>query len=96
MWWATWWAWMAAALVFAILETMAPVFVLLGFAIGAMLTGLLFLTGFAGTQGQLIHSLPITLVVFAVLSLVAWLILHKIFRTRHDNVKIWHKDINDD
>ncbi|WP_439118076.1 NfeD family protein, partial [Nereida ignava] len=33
----TWWAWAAFALVLAILEVLAPGFVLLGFAIGAAL-----------------------------------------------------------
>jgi len=96
MWWATWWGWMAAALVLAILETLAPVFVLLGFAIGAFLTGLLFLLGISGPEGWFMHGLPVTLVIFALLSLVAWLALHKIFGTRRGNVKIWKRDINDD
>ncbi len=86
---------MAAALVFAILETLAPFFVLLGFAIGAVLTGLLFLLGVAGPAGMILHSLPAALVMFAVFSLLAWLVLHRIFTIRRGNVKIWDKDIND-
>ena len=33
--WAEWWVWMCVAVIFAILEVVIPVWVFLGFAIGA-------------------------------------------------------------
>ncbi len=93
--WATWWAWMAAALVLAILEMLAPFFVLLGFAFGAALTGALVWFGVIGPEGA-IHSLPLTLVMFALLSLASWFLLQRLFPKSRGHVKIWEKDINED
>jgi hypothetical protein len=39
-------------------------------------------------------NLPLLLLVFAVLSLVAWFVLRRSVGVQ-DQVKIWHKDIND-
>jgi len=87
--WAVWWVWMAAALVLAIVEVLAPGFVFLGFAIGALAASLLLLnTG-------LILSLPVLLLIFAGLSLGAWLLLRRIFSSPSGQVKIIKEDIND-
>lgn len=86
--WQEWWVWIAAGVVLAILEVVVSGYVLLGFAVGAVLTGLLIWAGAIGT------SLSGMLLVFAVASLVAWLVLRKVFGLPKDNVKIIHHDIN--
>ncbi|MFV2053797.1 NfeD family protein [Aliiroseovarius sp. YM-037] len=86
---------MAIALVLGILEILVPAFLFLGFAIGAGVVGLIFLIG-GPLAIWLAGSLPITLVVFAVCSLVAWLALRQIFGVRKGQVKYWDKDINED
>ncbi|WP_416513633.1 NfeD family protein [Aliiroseovarius sp. YM-037] len=93
--WVLWWVWMAIALVLGILEILVPAFLFLGFAIGAGVVGLIFLIG-GPLAIWLAGSLPITLVVFAVCSLVAWLALRQIFGVRKGQVKYWDKDINED
>lgn len=93
--WAIWWAWMAGALVLVILEIFAPGFILLGFAIGAAIVGLLLLVG--GPLGAfLAGSLPLTAVVFAIFSLLGWLFLRRIVGVRDGQSKIINRDINED
>ena len=87
--WQEWWIWMIAGAVLGILEVVIPGFILLGFAIGAALTGLLLWAGVLGS------SLAILVLVFAVASLVAWLVLRKVVGVRHGQVKVWNRDIND-
>jgi len=89
--WAEWWIWMAAALVLAIAELLAPAFILLGFAIGAAVTGIVVLTDITWLTG----SLPRLLVVFAAISLVAWLVLRRVLGVRKGQVRVWDTDIND-
>lgn len=88
MMWSVWWVWMVAGFSLGVLEVLAPGFVFLGFAIGALLTGLLVLVGVSA-------SLPVLLTVFAVLSLAAWFVLRAKFGKVEGQVKIWHKDVND-
>jgi len=84
-----WWVWLAAALVLAILEVLAPAFIFLGFAIGAALVGVALL-------GPLkLLSVPMLLLVFAALSLIAWLVLRKVFALPKGQVKTFNHDIND-
>ena len=87
--WTEWWVWMIAGAVLAILEIMIPGFILLGFAVGAALTGLLLWLGILG------ESLAVLVLVFAVASLIAWLVLRKVVGIRHGQVKVWDRDIND-
>jgi membrane protein implicated in regulation of membrane protease activity len=87
--WTEWWAWMSAALALATLEVLIPGWIFLGFAAGALVMGVLLLIGLTGL------SLPLTLVVFAVLSLIAYLLMRQIFGLRHGQVKLWDRDIND-
>lgn len=87
--WQEWWIWMIAGAVLAILEIMIPGFILLGFAVGAALTGLLLWLGILG------GSLATLVLVFAVASLVAWLVLRRVVGVRHGQVKVWDRDIND-
>lgn len=86
--WSLWWVWLAAALVLAIFEVMLPGFMFLGFAIGAALVGLLLVVTGAG------WGLPLLLVIFAALSLVAWAALRRVFRLREGQVRYFDEDVN--
>ncbi|NND19347.1 MAG: hypothetical protein HKN98_12285 [Silicimonas sp.] len=92
MMWSVWWIWIVAALVVGFLEVLAPAQIFLGFALGAAGTGLALLIGVPG----LATSLPATLLLFAVLSLVAWLVVRKVVGVRPGQVKFWDRDINED
>lgn len=92
--WTLWWVWMVGALALAFLEVLISGWIFLGFAIGAAVTGLLFAVG-GPIAGVLTGSLPLTLVVFSVLSLIAWIILRRAVGVREGQVKIWDKDINE-
>ncbi|MFT7596554.1 MAG: hypothetical protein ACI8R4_003890 [Paracoccaceae bacterium] len=87
--WTLWWVWMAAALVLAILEVLAPGFVFLGFAVGAFAVSLILLAP------GLALSLPVLLLIFAGLSLIAWLVMRKFFALPKGQVKTFKGDIND-
>ena len=84
-----WWAWVVAGFALGVLEVIVPGFIFLGFAIGAVVTG-----GLIGV-GILVGGPPLLLMVFAALSVVAWLGLRRVMGVREGQVKIWHKDIND-
>jgi len=87
--WSIWWLWAAAALLLAIIEVLAPGFVFLGFAIGAAAVSLILLnTGLS-------LGFPMLLLIFAALSLVAWLVLRRVFARPHGQVKTFDHDIND-
>lgn len=86
----TWWVWLSAAVVLVILETLVPGYVFLGFAVGAGLTGLILLLG-----GAVVPVAGI-LLIFAMLSLVAWLVMRRVFALKHGSVKTFDRDINDD
>ena len=87
--WQEWWVWMVAGAVLAILEVLIPGFILLGFAIGAGITGALLWLGILG------GSLAVLLLLFGLSSLIAWLALRPLVGVRHGQVKIWERDIND-
>lgn len=89
--WAEWWAWVAGGFALGVLEVLAPGYIFLGFAIGAVLVGVLL--GFGVLSGG---GLPALLTVFAVASLVAWVGLRRIMGVREGQVKLWDRDINDD
>jgi membrane protein implicated in regulation of membrane protease activity len=84
------WVWLAAGLVLAIAETLLPGWILLGFAIGSVVTGLLVWGGVLAAAG-----LPTLLVVFALASLAGWLVLKQAFGMPGQKPKVWEKDIND-
>lgn len=86
--WTVWWAWVVLGFLLGILEVLAPGYIFLGFAIGAVLTGVVAGLG-------LTVSLPLLLLVFAVASVVAWLVLRRVMGVRDNQVKIWNRDIND-
>ena len=87
--WQLWWVWAAGGLVLAILEVFAPGYFFLGFAAGAVLVGLGLATGLLG------GSLPMMALVFAVVSLVAWLIVRRLAGVRKGQIKVWDRDINE-
>lgn len=87
--WTEWWVWMSGALVLATLEVLIPGYIFLGFAIGAGVMGLLILIGVSAS------GLALTLVIFAVLSLIAYLAMRKFFGLKTGQVKIWETDVND-
>jgi len=84
-----WWIWMAGALVLGILEVLIPGFVFLGFAIGAVGVALLLLIT------SLAPTLPVLALIFAGLSLAAWLVLRRYFALPKGQVRIIKGDIND-
>jgi len=88
-WWIQWWVWGAAALVLAILEVLLPGYIFLGFALGALFLGAMLLLGMTGL------SLPVSLVVFALLSLAAYVALRLIFGLKTGQTRIWDRDINE-
>jgi len=85
-----WWVWMSAALLLATAEVIIPGWIFLGFAIGALVMGVLLLIGVSGL------SLPITLVIFAVLSLLSYLGLRWVFGLKTGQVTLFDRDINDE
>jgi len=84
----TWWAWVILGFALGVLEVLLPGFIFLGFAIGAVVTGLLVGLGIPA-------GLPALILIFAVVSVVAWLVLRRIVGVREGQVKVWDRDIND-
>ena len=84
-----WWVWMSTALLLATAEVIIPGWIFLGFAMGALVMGALLLIGVAGL------SLPITLVIFAVLSLLSYIGLRWVFGLKTGQVTLFDRDIND-
>jgi membrane protein implicated in regulation of membrane protease activity len=88
--WTVWWAWIVLGFALGVLEILAPGYIFLGFAVGAVLTGVLVGVGILGSAG-----LPLLLLVFAVLSLIAWYAMRAVLGKRSGQVKVWDRDIND-
>jgi inner membrane protein len=86
---SVWWAWVAGGFALGVLEVLAPGYIFLGFAIGAVFTGVLVGLGFLG------HSLPGLLLAFALMSLAAWIGTRKLLGKQASTPKVWDKDIND-
>ncbi|MFM7335811.1 MAG: NfeD family protein [Tabrizicola sp.] len=84
----TWWAWVIQGFALGVLEVLAPGFIFLGFAIGAVVTGVLVGIGIPAGPAAMI-------LIFAVVSVLAWLILRRVVGVREGQVKIWDRDIND-
>ncbi|WP_068302509.1 NfeD family protein [Pararhodobacter sp. CCB-MM2] len=88
-----WWIWIAAGLALAILEVLVPGFLFAGFAVGAVITGAIVGTGLFGDASE---SLAIMAVVFAVISVVAWLGMRQFMGVRQGQMKRIDRDINED
>lgn len=94
MWWSEWWAWGAFAVGLVILEILVPGYLFLGFGIGAALIGASLWIG--GPVGAfLAGSVPNLLIGFAVVSLIAWLLLRRFLGVTRAQVKTFDEDIND-
>ena len=85
--WGLWWVWLSAALGLGILEILVPGFIFLGFAIGAALVAGLVLL-------PLNLSLTALLAIFAILSLIAWIVLRRVFSAPDDQSRVIREDIN--
>ena len=84
----TWWAWVILGFILGILEIALPGYIFLGFAVGAILTGVIVGASIpVGTTALFL--------IFAVSSLVAWIVLRRLVGVRQGQVKIWDRDIND-
>lgn len=92
--WAAWWFWGAAAVVLAVAEVLIPGFVLLGFALGAAVVALILLVG-GPLAVWLGGSIPMLLLVFAVVSLLSWLALRRWVGVYRGQVRTFDHDIND-
>lgn len=87
--WAIWWVWIVAGFALGVLEVIVPGYIFVGFAIGAVIVG-------AGLGLSVLgSSLPVLLLVFAVVSIVAWVVLRRTLGIRTGQVKLWDRDIND-
>lgn len=88
--WTIWWAWIVLGFALGVIEIIVPGYIFLGFAVGAVITGVLVGIGVLSAAG-----LPLLMMVFAILSLIAWLGLRATVGRRHGTVKVWDRDIND-
>lgn len=87
--WQQAWVWIAGGIVLGLLEMLAPGFVLLGFAIGAVCVGVMIWAGVLG------GNLAVMLLVCAVVAVIAWLIARRLMGVRAGQTKIWDRDINE-
>ena len=85
----TWWTWIVLGFALGVLEILAPGYIFLGFAIGAVVTGVLVGIGLAP------EGLTGLILVFANQAVMAWQILRRVMGVREGQVKIWDRDIND-
>ncbi|MEL7107565.1 MAG: hypothetical protein AAGM21_16710 [Pseudomonadota bacterium] len=92
--WDVWWVWAAGALILGIVEVLVPGFVFLGFAIGAAVVAVLLLVGGPGALA-VTSSLPALLVIFAVVSIAAWIVLRRAVGVQKNQIKTFDHDIND-
>jgi len=90
MMWNEWWVWGVAALVLAVGEVLIPSWVLLGFAIGAGVVAILLAIGL-----PIAGNIYVLLLIFAVVSLFAWLGLRRALGVMRGQVKTFDHDIND-
>jgi inner membrane protein len=82
-----WWVWVVVAVGLGVLEVLLPSFIFLGFAIAAVIMAVI--VGISGGMGP-----ALAILIFAVLALVAWLLLRAKFGTSEKDVKVWRDDIN--
>ncbi len=83
-----WWVWLSLALLLGVVEVLLPGNIFLGFALGALI------------MVGVVLALPdrpvaLLLAVFAGLSLIAWVVLHFVFRRQSSGTRIVRRDIND-
>jgi hypothetical protein len=91
--WVEWWVWGAAAIALAVGEVLLPSFVLLGFRHRGGVVALVLLVG-GPLAVWLGGSLPVLLLVFAVVSLMAWLALRRwlgVYRRAGEDLRSRHQ-----
>ena len=86
--WTEWWVWVVFGLALGVLEVLVPGYIFLGFAVGAVVTG--GLVGFSVVGG----NVALLVLIFAVLSLVAFLVLRRMVGVTEVQTKVWEDDIN--
>jgi membrane protein implicated in regulation of membrane protease activity len=84
----TWWAWVAFGIIFMLLELMMPSYLFLGFGLGAIVTGITLALGITMSAQYL-------MLLFAIASLISWILLRQFFKLQKGNVKTFDHDIND-
>ena len=82
-----WWVWICVALAVGILELLAPGFIFLGFALGALAMAVVVFVLPA-------TNVPALLAMFAVLSLIGWIVLRMVFRRQSSGARVVTEDIN--
>jgi len=86
-WVSLWWVWLCAALGLAILELLVPGYIFLGIAAGAaIMAGVVVVAPGLGVSTLM--------AIFGGVSLIAWLVLRRVFRSPDDQTRIVHEDIN--
>lgn len=83
-----WWAWVAIAIGLGIVELMAPGFIFLGFALGALI-----MAGIVALVPGL--SVAALAALFAGLSLLCWIALRVLFKRQSSGARVFTDDIND-
>ncbi len=83
-----WWIWVLGGLAIGALELMAPGYMFLGFAAGAMAAA-------ASSWLGLLTGFPAQLALAAVVSLVVWAAMRAAFPLQRGEVKRFTRDIND-
>ena len=91
---AVWWVWIAAGLAIGLLEMIVPGYVFVGFALGAISLGAWLGLGLPGSA-WLAADPMLTLVVFALGSLLIWLALRRFLALRTGQAKTFDRDINE-
>lgn len=87
--------WVAFGLAVAILELFIPGYIFAGFALGAIATGIILGLGLPGA-GWMGATLVNSILVFAVVSIIAWLVLRGTLGVRGGQKKTFDRDINED
>lgn len=83
-----WWVWICGALALGILELLAPGYIFLGFAVGALSMAVVVFVMPA-------TNVPALLAMFAILSLIGWIVLRLLFRRQSSGARIVTRDINE-
>ncbi|MGC1504775.1 MAG: hypothetical protein WA782_11640 [Sulfitobacter sp.] len=83
-----WWIWICVALALGVVELLAPGFIFLGFAMGAVIV--------AGIVAVFsLSNVAALLALFAILSLVSWIALRAGFRKQSSGARVVTRDINE-
>ena len=83
-----WWVWLCAALAFALVELVVPSSIFLGFALGALAMTVVVGLGLLSNTSAL-------LALFAALSLLAWIVLKRVFKNQSSGARVVTRDINE-